>query len=417
MTSESDLAAANASPRVSVLGDARSGKLASNLSAFGRTLRRAGVRVDAARMALAQQALQHVGLARKDDVGAALEAVLVSREQDRAVFRELFDAFFRDPDLAHKLLAAMLPTAEGRAHPSPQRPRVREALAPPKSRPPGDPAKPDQEIDLDAAMTASELARLKTADFNQLSASEYTLVERLVRDIPLPLPTVAARRTRVGSRGARIHWSRTLHGAARHGGDVMVLRRLQRRRQPLPLLVLVDVSGSMERYARLLLAFLHAATSRVQVGGQRIVLRRDVFAFGTRLTDLSAAFRLSDTDAMLVEAGRAIQDFAGGTRLGESLATLRTQHVRRLVGRRTLVLVVSDGLDTGEPDDLARELAWLKLHSRRILWLNPLLRFGGYEPIARGAAVLHRAADGMLAVHNVTKLQELASAIATLMKN
>ena len=410
--------ASSSSPPASVsqLGDARSGKLAGNLSAFGRTLRRAGVPVDAARMALAQQALQWVGVARKDDMGAALESVLVCREQDRAVFRELFDAFFRDPDLANKLLAQMLPTAEGRAQPPRQRPRVREALAPPKARPPGEAPRSDQEIDLDAAMTAGNLSRLKAADFNQLTASEYALVERLVRDIALPLPTVAARRTRVGQRGARVHWGRTLRAAAQTGGDVMVLRRLQRRRQPLPLLVLVDVSGSMERYARLLLAFLHAATARVAVGGQFVPLRRDVFAFGTGLTDLSGAFRQTDTDAMLVEAGQAIQDFAGGTRLGDSLATLRQHHLRRLVGRRTLVLVVSDGLDTGEPDALARELAWLKLHTRRMLWLNPLLRFDAYEPTARGAAVLHRAADGMLAVHNVTRLQELASAIARLMR-
>ena len=138
----------------------------------------------------------------------------------------------------------------------------------------------------------------------------------------------------------------------------------------------MDVSGSMERYARLLLAFLHAATARVR----GLSLRRDVFAFGTRLTDLTPAFRLADTDAMLVQAGRAIQDFAGGTRLGDALATLRQRH------------------------------------ARRILWLNPLLRYDGYAPSARGAAVLHRAADGMLAVHNVTRLQELAGAIATLIK-
>lgn len=402
--------------RQAQLGDARRGKLAGNLSAFGRTLRRAGVQVDAARIALAQEALMHVGVARKDDVGAALEAVLVSGEQDRAVFRELFEAFFRDPNLAHKLLAQMLPTAEGRAAPPRERPRVREALAPPKPRPQAEAPKPGQEIDLDAAMTASELARLKSADFNQLSASEYALVERLVRDIPLPLPTVAARRVRAGNRGMRIHWRRVLGAAAQTGGDVAVLRRLQRRRQPLPLLVLVDVSGSMERYARLLLAFLHAATRRLQVGSQRLAIRRDVFAFGTRLTHLDAAFAQADTDAMLVQASRAIDDFAGGTRLADSLVTLRQQHARRLVGRRTLVLLVSDGLDTGDPAELAHELDWLARHTRRILWLNPLLRFDAYQPLARGAAVLHQAAHGMVAVHNVTKLKELASAIATLMK-
>ena len=407
---------APAVPRVAQLGDARSGKLAGNLSAFGRTLRRAGVRVDASRIALAQQAAQLVGVAHKSDLGAALEAVLVSREQDRAVFRELFEVFFRDPDLAKKLLAQMLPTAEGRAAPPRQRPRVREALAPPKAKLPGELGKPDQEVELDAAMTASELARLKTADFNQLTASEYGLVERLVRDIPLPLPTVAARRTRAGSRGARVHWGRTLRQAAQTGGDVMAITRLQRRRQPLPLLVLMDVSGSMERYTRLLLAFLHAATARALVAGQRQSIRPDVFAFGTRLTDLSGCFRQADTDAMLVAAGAHIEDFAGGTRLGDSLATLRAQHARRLVGRRTLVLIVSDGLDTGEPELLAQELAWLKRHTRRILWLNPLLRFDGYQPLARGAAVLHQACDGTLAVHNVTKLNELASAIAVLMK-
>jgi uncharacterized protein with von Willebrand factor type A (vWA) domain len=201
--------------------------------------------------------------------------------------------------------------------------------------------------------------------------------------------------------------------AARTGGELLQLTRLQRREDPLPLLVLVDVSGSMERYARLLLAFLHAATRDVYGGPKG---RRDVFAFGTHLTDLTTAFRLADTDAMLAAASAAIDDFAGGTRLGDSLATLRERHARRLVGGRTLVLLVTDGLDTGEPQALSRELDWLRRHSRRLLWLNPLLRFSGYEPAARGAAVLHRQAHGMLAVHNLSKLQDLAASLAAVMK-
>ena len=395
-----------------ILGDARTGKLADNLTAFGRALRRAGVPVDASRIALAQQALQHVGVDRKADVSAALEAVLVAREQDRAVFRELFDAFFRDPELANKLQSQMLPRAEGTAEPPQQRPRVREALTPHRAQMPRAPQPGDKEFEFDATMTASDLARLRHADFNQLSASEYQLVERLVRDVHLPLPTVPARRVRAGWRGARVHWGRTLRRAAQSGGEVMALQRLQRQRQPLPLLVLVDVSGSMERYARLLLAFLHAATR--QIDGHRV--RRDVFAFGMHLTDLTPAFRENDTDAMLLHAGHAIDDFAGGTHLGDALTTLRHGFARRLVGRRTLVLLVSDGLDTGEPEVLARELAWLKRHSRALLWLNPLMRYDGYAPLARGAAQLHRAADGMLAVHNVQRLQDLATAIAALLK-
>lgn len=392
---------------MALLGDARSGKLADNIAGFGRALRRAGLRVDSARIALAQEAAQLVDLGRRDDLGAAMEAVLVSRERDRGVFRELFDAWFRDPEVAHKLLAQMLPSAEGKAEPARRRPRVSEALAP-QNRFGGAPRPPDKEIEFDAAMTASERERLKHADFNALSASEYHLVERLARDIALPVPEVAMRRMRPGARGGQLHWARSLRQAARTGGELLVLRRMQRRRQPLPLLVLVDVSGSMERYARLLLAFLHAATR-----GHR---RRDVFAFGTHLTDLTPAFRLADTDEMLLASSAAISDFAGGTRLGASLATLRQQHARRLVGRRTLVLAITDGLDTGEPDELARELDWLTHRCRRLLWLNPLLRFEGYAPLARGAAVLHRHAHGMLAVHNLARLEDLAASLADLLE-
>ena len=387
------------------LGDARSGKLADNITGFGRALRRAGVPADSARMALATQAAELVGVASKADLSAALETVMISREQDRQVFRELFDAYFSDPEMANKLLAQLLPSAEGRAEPNKRRPRVNEALAPAKA-PGQQPPKPDKEVDFDAAMTASDIDILKHADFNGLSGSEYRLVEQLARDIALPVPLVPTRRLRPGARGTRLHWPGVLRRAARNGGELMELPHLRRQEQPLPLLVLVDVSGSMERYARLLLAFLHQATR-----GQR----RDVFAFGTHLTDLTPAFRLADTDAMLAAASAAIDDFAGGTRLGDSLATLRQRHARRLVGRRTLVLLITDGLDTGEPRALEDEVQWLVRHSRKLLWLNPLLRFDGYAPAARGAAVLHRHAHGMLAVHNLSKLKDLAAGLAAVM--
>ncbi|MBT9551128.1 MAG: VWA domain-containing protein [Hydrogenophaga sp.] len=391
------------------LGDARTGKLADNITGFGRALRRAGVRVDSSRIALAADAALAVGLERKQDVSAAMEAVLVSREQDRLVFRELFDVYFRNPEIAQKLLSQLLPSAEGKAEPSQRRPRVREALSPQKTF--GHQAQPkqeDQKVEFDAAMTASDLQRLKHADFNALSGTEYRLVERLARDIRLPLPSVASRRTRPGARGAQPHWPGMMRSAVRNGGELLELPRLERREQALPLLVLVDVSGSMERYTRLLLAFLHAATRQHR--------RRDVFAFGTRLTDLTPAFRLADTDEMLAHASQAIEDFAGGTQLGEALHTLRHDHARRLVGRRTLVLIVTDGLDTGEPQELGEALDWLRRRCRRLLWLNPLLRFDGYAPLARGAAELHSHAHGMLAVHNLSKLEDLASGLATLMK-
>lgn len=392
-----------------LLGDARQGKLADNITGFGRALRRAGVKIDSQRISLAHQAAAHVGIAEKEDLSAAFEAVMISREQDRLVFRELFDVYFQDPKVANKLLAQLLPSAEGKAEPSRRRPRVREALAPQKKF--GQQARPtaeDQKVDFDAAMTASDIQRLQHADFNALSATEYRLVESLARNIKLPLPQFASRRTRPSVAGARMHWPGVMRQAARTGGELLYLPRLERQQKQLPLLVLVDVSGSMERYARLLLAFLHAATRRHP--------QREVFAFGMGLTDLTPAFRQADTDDMLAKASLAIEDFAGGTQLGVSLASLRTQHARRLVGRRTMVLIITDGLDTGEPAELAQELGWLRRRSRRLLWLNPLLRFDGYAPLAQGAAVLHQHAHGMLAVHNLSKLEELAASLAALMK-
>ena len=386
------------------LGDARSGKLPDNIIGFGRALRRAGVPVDSQRMALAIESATLVGLDRREDLHAALQAILVSRQQDLQVFNELFDALFRNPELAQQLLAQMLPKVREAQAPR-RKARVQEALTPPRL--PGQaPPRQESELKLDAAMSASELHRLRHADFGGLNASEYRLIERLVREVRLDLPPIQGRRTLAGIRGERPHWAAALKQARRHEGELLWLPRRQRRPQVLPLLVLVDVSGSMERYARLLLAFLHSA-----LRGRPCA----PYAFGTRLTDLRAAFRLRDSDQMLKAANAAIADFAGGTRLGDSLALLRRDHARQLVGRRTVALLISDGLDTGDPEALEQELTWLKRHSRRLFWLNPLLRFDGYAPLAQGAQRLHRHADAMLAVHNLSRLEDLAGALSQLL--
>jgi uncharacterized protein with von Willebrand factor type A (vWA) domain len=204
-----------------------------------------------------------------------------------------------------------------------------------------------------------------------------------------------------------VDWTQTLRESARLDGELLSLPHLARRTQALPVLILVDVSGSMERYARLMLAFLHQSTR-----GRS----RSVYAFGNQLTDLNRAFRHTETDLMLSSANQLIQDFAGGTQIGRSLEQLRLTQQRQLIGRRTVVLLITDGLDTGEPSVLARELEWLKRNCRSLLWLNPLLRFEQYVPSAIGASVLHQHADRLLAIHNLAHLEQLAQSLAELVK-
>ena len=377
-----------------------------NLAAFARALQRAGVSIDSARVALAAQAALQVGLARKEDLRFALEAVLVSRPQDRAVFEAVFDAFFRAPGDASALSLALEEASPERDQPEPsaaQR-RAQEALARPAVAQPLHDTPDDDPM----ALRASAYSRLRQADFRSLSAQDVRHMQRLLRDVPLDLPQLRGRRLAASAQGTRLDWARAMQWAARHDGELVRLPHLQRRQQALPLLILVDVSGSMAVYARWLLAFLHQATRKVP---------RAVFAFGTQLTDLSAAFRQPDTDTMLATVNRTVRDYGSGTRLGDALHGLLTQHACQLVGRRTVVLLISDGLDTGEPEVLEVALRQLKRRTRRVLWLNPLLRFAGYTPSARGPEVLNRCVDGVLPIHNLNSLEDLAHAVAQVVQH
>ncbi|MFM2238853.1 MAG: hypothetical protein RJA69_227 [Pseudomonadota bacterium] len=386
--------------------------VADNLLGFGRALRRAGVPVDSSRIALALESMRWVNLSSRDEVSAAFETVLVSRESDLAVFRELFNRYFQAPavpGLPPVPGALSSPAAQDETQ-APQ--RALDALFPalltaePASDDSADPA--EDKPSPDARFSASERERLQQADFRTLDAWEYRQVERWARDIHCVLPQHPGRRTRAGTRGSQPHWPRALREAARLEGEVLRVPRRRRREQPLPLLVLIDVSGSMERYTRLLMAFLHAAT--------RDARRRNVFAIGTALTDLTGAFRQADTDRVLADASQRIPDFAGGTRWGPALNSLLRHHARRLVGRRTVTLLITDGLDTGEPAELESALAELKRHTGRLLWLNPMLRFEGYQPLARGARVMNRQVDAMLPVHNLDSLQSLAHSLQRLLQ-
>jgi uncharacterized protein len=392
------------------LGDARTGKWPLNLLGFARALRRSGVPMDSAKIALSLQAAMAVGLEQKSDLKAALSCVLINRLEDRAVFEELFEAYFRDPQVANQLLAQMLPTAEGQAAPSTRKPRVNEALNPKRAQSPQDPQQPpkphqpEQELKLDAVMTASDLSRLKHADFGALGAEEFKLVQRLALQIPMVLPTYPTRRQKASVRGRGLNWSKTWRQSLKTEGEILELPRRGPKREAMPLMIIVDISGSMERYARLLLAFLHQACASYP--------RREVMVFGTELTRLTPIFLHPDPDAMLSGVNERVKDFASGTLLGRSLGALRERYPGTLVAKRSMVLLITDGLDTGESHELEASLQWLKRHCKSLCWLNPLLRFEAYQPLAKGASVLERYADAKIAIHNLTHLEQLAKALA-----
>ena len=371
--------------------------LTEQLVMLGRHLRNAGLPMDSARMALAVSALDLVTVDRCDDVRDALEAVFVSREEDRDVFLQVFEAHWRRWGQTGSTQSIPLTMS---SHESPKHRRAQVAQT-------GALLAPDDERSASPALSASDLQRLRQADFLSLSADEFLQLQHHAKAMRLDIPQVKSRRWCRSERGSRVDWSRLMRSAARHGGEVLHVPRQRRREQVLPLLVLLDVSGSMAPYARMLLAFLHQRTSQGP---------RAVFTFGTALTDLRSAFALRDPDAMLQSVNQAVSDFGGGTRLGASLATLRQRYPSTLTARRSVVLLITDGLDTGEPDVLRSEMQWLKRHARRVLWLNPLLRFEGYAPLARGPKVLSECCDAQVAIHNLDRLSSFAQGLQQLLK-
>ena len=372
------------------LGDSRSGKLNENLLGFGRALRRVGIPVDSLKIALSLQALQLIDIKEREDCRAALFSVIVGRYQDRQVFNDLFDLYFKDPNLENKLLGLMLPRNQEKPTHRKKNNRARESLQLFNTKQLNGP-KNAQKIELDASMTFSE----------------YQLVENLARQIPLYFPKILSRRYQVSNVGNKLAFQKILQQASRLEGDPIQIFRQLRKKKPLPLLILVDISGSMERYARLLLSFLHASTKTHP--------QTEVFSFGTSLTHLSSSFKIRDTDKMLIAINRDIHDFASGTKLGTCLKQLNQEYQHLCVGKRTVVLMITDALDTGPIDVLQAELQKLKRSTRSILWLNPLMRYEAFEPIASGPTAVSKVCNKMLAIHNLTCLEQLSEHLKNLL--
>jgi uncharacterized protein len=381
------------------------GRLAENVVHFVRVLRAAGLPVGPARSLAALEAVEAVGLANRDDFRAALSAVLVSRHEHLPVFEQAFDLFWRNPKLLEKLIAALLPTVFGRGgeqEPAPQLPaRIAQAMLPPAGL---DPRVPDdEEIELDAAFTMSPREVLQHKDFETMTAEELAAVRVMLRELRLPLPELPTRRTTPASRGDRIDLRATLRRATGAAGTLSPLAWRRRQCRTPPLVVLCDISGSMDRYARMLLHFLHAITNDKD--------RVHVLLFGTRLTNVTRHLRHRDVDVALARVTSAVSDWAGGTRIGSCLEEFNRLWSRRLLGQNAVVLLISDGLESDAGEDLGRQTERLQKSCRRLIWLNPLLRYDGFEARPAGIKAMLPHVDDFLPVHNLESLTGLAAAL------
>ncbi len=381
---------------------------ADNLTHFARILRSAGIPVGPDRVIAALAAVEAVGLERRGDIHAALSAVMLDRHEQQAIFDAAFDAFWRDPKLLEQMLAQLLPTIRGRGQrESPKRPqRLADALAPPRTAaaPSRDAdADADQAIDYEMAFTASAREQLRTADFESMTAAEFELAKRIAEELPLPFEPIRRRRHAASGRG-RIDLRATLLAMARQ--PATLVPRFSQPRLELPsLVVLLDISGSMDRYARLMLHYVHGLTRRH--------LKVHTLTFGTRLTNITRSLRNRDPDLALALAAAQVQDWKGGTRIASCLDDFNRHWARRLLGANAAVLLVSDGLDTDAHGELSRAARQLRLFSRQIVWLNPLLRFDRFEPRAAGIRAILPNVDRFLPVHNLASLSDLASLLRT----
>jgi uncharacterized protein with von Willebrand factor type A (vWA) domain len=394
----------NASARVAELPRHAGGHLLHNLLLFGRVLRGLGLDVNTGRMMDLVKALANVEVGRRDDFYYAARSLLVHRQEDLALFDQAFAQFWRPPSRGW-LTGLMVLGAR-------QRSRLR-VVHPPLPKPEDQADGQDGHKDADDAPPVLEVTRtysaaeaLRRKDFSQLTAEEYAEIKALITDLSWELDQRRTRRRKPGL-GRQFDFRRTLRRNLKYGGEILEWSYRDRKFKPRPLVVLADVSGSMERYTRLLLHFVYGLT----FGLDQPV---ESFVFGTRLTRITRHLEYEDVEQALREVSGAVLDWAGGTRIGESLKGFNFVWGRRVLGRGAVVLVISDGWDRGDPDLLAREMARLQRNCRRLIWLNPLLGSPEYEPLTRGIQAALPFVDDFLPIHNLASLEELADRLAAL---
>ncbi len=380
------------------------GTLSTNVMHFARLLRRAGLPVGPADMLAAIEALDLVEIGDKAQMRSALRTTLVHRHEHADLFDYAFSIYWRDPNAAQQA-RAMAAIDGGKEAPPERAPagarRIEEAFRQkrePREMPDNSPEQ------FDAVMTVSDRERLQNMDFEAMSATDIANAKAEIRKLRLPLDEKRTRRMRPDASGPRIDLRATLRASLRQGGELASLERTRRTTRPPPLVVLCDISGSMSRYAQILLHFLHAvANDRDRVS---------TFLFGTRLSNITRQLKARDPEVAFQMVSHAVPDWSGGTRIGEAIALFNRQWSRRVLGQGAVVLLVTDGLDRDGAAGLSEEMERLHKSCARLVWLNPLLRWDGFAPKSQGIRAMLPHVDEFRTVHNIASLKSLVTTLS-----
>lgn len=382
--------------------EARS-RITDNIVYFARTLRKAGIPVGPASVVDAVNAVEVSGIESRDDLYWTLHAVFVRKREHRVLFDEAFRIYWQSRGLIEKMLAILSPVAPPRGEP--QKPkagqtRVSQAFQAARERASQETV---PEIEVEAKFTVSGKELLQTKDFAQMTAEEIAEAKWALRTMTMPQDRIRLRRLKTAARG-RIDPRRTLRASMRAGGDIIDLKFRKSDEKRPPLIALCDISGSMSQYSRLLLHFLHGLTAE----------RRDVhtFLFGTRLTNVTRQLRMKDPDEALEACSDGVRDWSGGTRIASALHDFNRHWSRRVLSGQPTVLLITDGLERDTDEDLEREMDRLHRSCRRLIWLNPLLRFEGFEAKAKGIRAMLPHVDEFRSVHSLDAVSDLVDALS-----
>jgi len=375
-------------------------KLAENVVHFARALRKAGVPVGPDRVMDGLRALELAGIENREDFYWALASVFLSRREQFELFDQSFRLFWRERHLLDRALQGLPVASPSNPSASQTSNRIAEALGLTKKAPMRLDA---EEEEPDVLLSASDLERLQRRDFETMTSEELGQAKRLIAGLRLPIPQIRTRRLHPDAHGHRVDLRATLRASLRGNADIIPLRRRSYRLRHPPLVVLCDISGSMSRYSRMFLHFLHAITSDRD--------RVHSFVFGTRLTNITRQLRHRDVDIALGAISGTVTDWSGGTRIGATLKEFNQRWSRRVLGQNAVVMLISDGLDRDAGEDLTEQIERLHKSCHQLIWLNPLLRFEDFEPKASGVRLMLPHVDAFLPAHNIESLTDLARSL------